>query len=435
MNFANEVEQATDAIAPEQGEAASSAGLKMLVASVAALAIGLVAGTQALGQISNAQLPAISKYWQGPSASMFEIGQADASGTPVAPEAREQAALTALEGSPLYPQGLAHVGLAWQAEGRPKASVTNVMRLADRLSRREAISQSWLAEHYLRGNKPDQAMYHIDMMLRANPQIGQPVLTGLSQVIRFPDARRALARLINGGTPWADTFLDFALSGNKPARPVGQLLLLVDPKFTGSRRMEFKGRIVRRLAEDRDFDVLYALYPRLVTDTRAPNPWAFDRLVGLPPSAWSLAGDARFGGAVERNRTGVGLRLQGWVMPGTRAVVMHKLFSVPAQGEWQIVSRRLNSPPAPEAYANWRVSCATAGPSAPYRESVNLLEGPVLAALPLNGMGCRLFMLELVMSGGEAADSAQLNLTEVGLAPLGAASTPALEVTEAEVMP
>lgn len=431
MNIASETEQSADAT--QLDDTPPSTWTRSLFGGLVAAVVAVVAGTQALAQITAAPLPVISAQWQRPAVAFFEVGQVDAAGLPVDPAQRERSAKIAVEASPMYPTGLAQIGIARQQARRRAETILPFMQLADRLSRRDPVSQGWLAEYYLRANKPDEAMYHVDMMLRSNPEIGQPVLNGMAQILVAVDARRAVARLINSRPRWTDSFLDVALSGDKPARPIGQLLLLVNRDIVSSRRDEFKARVIRRLVEDRDYDVLFALYPRMIFDRPGVNPWAFGHVKGVEPVAWSVAGDARFGGTIEPSQTVDAVHLEAWVMPGKRAVVMQKLFSLPATGEWQVVGRRLPSATDPDAYANWRVTCATAGSTQPMRESGNLFAGPAVTALPLNGMGCRNFLIQLVMSGGEAAQAVGLNLSDVRLVPTGSQS--ALPVPVNEVVP
>lgn len=430
MNNASEFDEFTGALLTV--EATTSRQMKTLMSYLVAVTIAIIAGIQAMALVLSAPSPLVPQLWQDPSAILQNVLKSDAVGKPTAPKSRERDARAALEASPLNAMGLAQLGYSWKQQGRSARSIFSIMQMADRLSSSEPLAKSWLIDYYLRSNKIDEALYHIDILLRAHPGLGRPLLDGLAQIIGYGEAQPPVARLINARPIWTDAFLDVALSGSKPALPVGQLLLLVDQNIATSLRTEFKIRLLRGLTDDRDFDVLLALYPHLVGKNQGSNPWAFDNVAGLPPAAWLGNGDVGYGGSIEHNRSGNGLLIQGWVMPGARSVVMQKLFLLPDRaGEWQIVSRRLSSSKEPQASANWRVTCASPGDPQPSRESGNLLFGPAFTTLPLDGMECRRFFVELVMSGGEATQEVELNLADVSLVPSGARSTlPVLPIEE-----
>lgn len=117
---------------------------------------------------------------------------------------------TALLEHPLHARAIRLLALDTELGG-DKASATRLMRVSNRVSRRDLPTQFWLLREEATAGNWDAALTHLDAGLstKANiwPQLF-PVMTGQLSDARL---RTSIAALLREGRPWTIAFINFAV--------------------------------------------------------------------------------------------------------------------------------------------------------------------------------------------------------------------------------
>lgn len=325
-----------------------------------------------------------------------------------APEMRraEQNALKALAIDPTNVRAVSDIALLRDLQGRREAA-TGLMRYAERLSRRDLITQLWWIEYMSAQGDVAETLRHFDVALRTSssaPSILFPILVTASI---DPEIAAPLSRLVARRPAWADQFVQqLAQSSPDPAAAASFLGRMASLDAPASGRA--LATVVDRLIEGGRPDVAFALFSRYrpeaarqpirngdFSDTPA-EPTAFDW--GFPQEGVSasidrdgLHVDAAAGGGVAARQL---VRLQ----PGRRLLRLSYQASedVGAGGAEPVLSMR----------------CAGSGLAIAAQPATNAGSRTLAFDIPSS---CPLQILEIAVRGGDGLGSAGATIRELQL--------------------
>jgi hypothetical protein len=125
------------------------------------------------------------------------------------------AARSTLKAHPLNAQVLAALGL--DATTAPTSPVTaeRFMQLADKVSRREPLSQMWMIESASAAGDVPKALRHYHTILSTQPTLQATLFPILAAAIDFPDVQQAMRPYLRQQSPWVQSFLEFAVTNAK----------------------------------------------------------------------------------------------------------------------------------------------------------------------------------------------------------------------------
>lgn len=124
-----------------------------------------------------------------------------------------QNALLALLDDPLDAMTLRQ--LAYTLLGANRPVTVPLLKLADRTSRRDLLTQISLIEFEVQSGSADHALRHYDRTLTVYPEMSETLFPILAKAANEPDVRQGLRAYL--GRPWFRPFLSFALKyGTKP---------------------------------------------------------------------------------------------------------------------------------------------------------------------------------------------------------------------------
>jgi hypothetical protein len=140
---------------------------------------------------------------------------------PVEVERLSQRALLA---EPTAVQAVRNLGLYRAARG-DTARARSLMRLAERLSRRDTVANMWLAEDALQRGELAPALVRIDAVLRTDAAAKAVVLPRLAAMLDLPGAGEVLGGMLASEPPWAHDFWSAVVTSGTSPRAAAELRL------------------------------------------------------------------------------------------------------------------------------------------------------------------------------------------------------------------
>jgi hypothetical protein len=196
------------------------------------------------------------------------------------------------------------LALAAEAQGN-REQATYLFGVAHTLSRRDRVTETWLLRDALRAGQYEQAVRHLDILIRVSTRGEEQLIpllvaaTGDPRIV--PPLRQQLAR----APIWKMAFMRYLVSVSAAAPPESMVALsrgLLDPADAD------EGRVLRlmiqRLADLHRYDLAWTMYREAKPGAALPNgPWQ-DSDFGAhdyPPFDWWLADQPEFS-AMRGNR-------------------------------------------------------------------------------------------------------------------------------------
>ncbi|HMP55290.1 MAG TPA: hypothetical protein PKD92_01800 [Novosphingobium sp.] len=298
------------------------------------------------------------------------------------PRNTRQVARAALRVEPLDPVALHLLAFSADPKGQ-SARAVEFARLANRVTRRDLLSQLILIDHAARSGQAGRALDHYDAALRAHPSSRPVVFPILKKALASPSIRRDLAPYFVSRAPWARDFTFFAIDDRQAVRLVSEVVIQAGPMM-GRQDLAFGSPpILTRLIEARAFAEVSALLrlvpggdPRLLQQaewTAASTDPAF----GL--AAWQLASTAT-SSATFVLRDGVRV-LSVYAASGGNAVVASKVLALSPgtyalRQEMELAETGSGARAAGERRAQWRVVCLSADNNATIWQGRDFLSVP-----------------------------------------------------------
>ena len=272
----------------------------------------------------------------------------------------------ALRSDPL--DGRPYRVLARLADARgDKARALELFQVAGRRAPRDPVAHLWLLDHHLRADNPAQALAHLDVLLRTQPELiarFEPLLVALAGA---PPAHEALARVLAEAPPWRARFLATAARKAQDTDAVAPLFDAIRLQPDGLQPAELSPWLDRLVREGRVGQAYLLWASNLPPDRQqslgnvfnggfehAPDPVGFDWRFGRVPGARI----ERLGGAGVTGKAALHLAFGHRRVPFAHVRQMLAL----APGRYQLELRARADALRSERGLVWQVSCVAGGP-------------------------------------------------------------------------
>lgn len=321
--------------------------------------------------------------------------------------------------APLSARSLWMVGKGFEAQKRPVAAHAAMVR-AEKITRRDAAVQLWLADYNLKLGKVASALTHYDLIIRANPDASVEILPRLSVIMTVPQARPYLQPYVRASNPWFEGLLRTAVDTVPKAEPIGRLLVEHRTKVPNTPELEpIYARLVGRLVDEGAQDVALQLYPMLPNGgaaalTNVSGIVDGKAVAGYPPFIWSFANDAYGASLVGLDSRGAGMEFYG--APGTIGMAATKLIA--PRGNTHLRWRVFERSPNMQSSASWVATCVAGRTKGAVQKSTDLMAQTV----PLNAMlsmplpeNCNVVRLDMRIAGGIGINPASLIVGSLAL--------------------
>lgn len=120
-----------------------------------------------------------------------------------------------LRNQPLNPQVLALLGVSAAGPDGTSPTTDRLMKLADRISRREPLSQIWMIESASSADDVSGAVRHYHTALSTNPGLYGTLIPILAKAIDYPEVQSALRPYLRSAPRWKRSFLEYAATNAK----------------------------------------------------------------------------------------------------------------------------------------------------------------------------------------------------------------------------
>jgi tetratricopeptide (TPR) repeat protein len=333
------------------------------------------------------------------------------------PAAVRTLSLAALREQAINPRALRLLGYYADVEG-DSATAEKFIRMAQRLSRRDAATQLWLIEAYARENDTKQTLVHYDIALRTKPDTQTILFPRLLNAIEDQDIRTALKPYIRSKDGWGGSFLYYANANSKNLPTLTDLVVetggLVDPESAKSQELGLLGRLVgeKYFADARRlFLQMPGAKPARMTSA-AFDPSDRDSRFG--PMGWQLIDDPDAGGGFTGKAGDKQISLSLFANSGTTRPVATKLLYL-RPGSYLFNARLANLERGEGGFLRWQLRCPSDASGAPLWtiDSINAALRATFA-VPAN---CPVQFLDLIASGGKGQTGLEATVATVSVAP------------------
>ena len=188
-----------------------------VVTAIGAVLAG-AAFSNALGNVAADAAPTVAARQIGAS-PVIPLATVDlralASGDRTQLDLAQSLARRSLEGQAINPAALALLATAADVQHQSRAA--KLFIAADKLSRRQPLSEAWLLEYYVAAGSIPKALRQYDILLRQQPEFSGAAFPVLAAAIGEPEVQRSLAPYFDQPPPWLADFAAFAaIKGGAP---------------------------------------------------------------------------------------------------------------------------------------------------------------------------------------------------------------------------
>ena len=120
------------------------------------------------------------------------------------PEAAALAA-RAVTANPVDARAIKVLGVLADRAGKPQKAL-ELMTLSDKVSRRDAYTQTWLMQHDLQTGNYAQALVRADALLRVYPEAGKILIPALTTIATDSRGAAAISGQLSTLPPWRSSF-------------------------------------------------------------------------------------------------------------------------------------------------------------------------------------------------------------------------------------
>lgn len=225
-------------------------------------------------------------------------------------------ALSAVATDPLAPKAHAISALSIENSSRQ----AELLSLASRLNRRDLALQGVVLEEALEDADYDRTVATLDQILRVHPDHRQRFYPALLQALAVPEGGAALADLLDGSSPWHQSFLMTASRTSE----VQLVLASIRDKITVPNR-EIDRRLIKGLIRQGALSEARRVYEIARVGTRNDRGGRLTWNAAFPPFDWRLQAQNDFRAQPSRD----GERLEIYVRPGQGGVIAQRIIAAP----------------------------------------------------------------------------------------------------------
>lgn len=256
---------------------------------------------------------------------------------------------------PLEPKLLSIIGVGHDVSGHTKHAA-DVMRVANRVSRRDSISGLYLIENASASGDVRETLRHYNAVLSTQPSLNGVLLPILSSAIVYPEIRTELRSYLKDGTKWTREFL--AVVAEKGSATDLEALLLPLPKaLSTDEYAPILASVLHRIAIEGDRASALRFAAATIPDFSAsyltdlaPHPATLDKQLGL--FAWTFPPDDGIQAEI-----GDGKSLQVRAEPLARGIVAVRDLLLEAGGRYQLAHSLEYEPGSAQIDARWSADC------------------------------------------------------------------------------
>lgn len=326
-----------------------------------------------------------------------------------------------LSRSALNPVALRLIGTAASVGGGFKAGRA-AMGAANRLSRRELMSQLWLIEDAVQRDDVAEALSHYDQALRIEPGSQQLLFPVLTAALEDRQLWAAFTPYVQRPTPWLGDFARHAIRTTKKPVELAEFFrsaggLPRDPIFAS-----LEGDLLKRLLAEGAFQSAKRYFISLpganpaILATASFNEMTIDNR--FIPFSWEIHSPEGMSSGFLRTEDGRAVELRSVLGTAMSGVIARKLVYV-EPGDYRLRVAQRSSLPSEGASVRWELRC---GRSANAIFSIDVALDEALtrrdARVRIPG-GCDAAALRMIASAGIAMDGIEVIISSVELARLG----------------
>lgn len=236
------------------------AGQHVRVACFCALAVplSLVTAANAMGNLDLVSPPSWIFGLPGvkPMAAAQIVDRDIANGKGLArPRRLEPIAVASLRQNPLNVREIRTLGLIAESEGK-QASALSLMRAANRVSRRDPVTELWLIDQNVQSNNLVGALQHYDSAMSSTSTIWTQLFPILDDALTEPQIQSFVARSMSERRAWSRPFVDFAIGTGKHLPEVAGTIMETKRTAAIADWEQLDRSVIQRLSEQRAFAVL-----------------------------------------------------------------------------------------------------------------------------------------------------------------------------------
>ncbi len=295
----------------------------------------------------------------------------------------------------------------YDENARENDAAADKLALATQITRRDIISQVWLAEFYRRRGDIENVMASYDRLLTVKPSAAPLVDPWLRQSLGDPRVQTVIAKYIRQQRPWIPEFLDSAISENINPQALAATFALAATRGPANQSIRpFEESLVATLASGGQYRLARSHAKRLLGD----SGHLIDRLDfieptmddSLRPLLWSSGeNDGLTSGLIQN---GV-VRVEA--LSGARGISLYRVLTR-EPGRYRLTLQMSRADDLPPISGSWTVICLAGGAG-------QLSE----VSLPKNGVGT----ISMDFSIPSSCDALRIALTaaNTGTQPLAGA--------------
>ena len=263
------------------------------------------------------------------------------------------AAMRVLRASPLNGMALAQIGFV--AETDQSGTGAKLLLLAERVSRRDSLTQLLLIDQASRAGDIQATLAHYDRAISVHPATSAQLLPILARAIDDPGIRAGLARLTT--RPWFSAFVLSAAGHDADATQMVVLLDELQGRLAPNKIQEISTHLLPRLVAGEEYDSARALTrsmpgvdPRVIDQIGFTAATLDPRIV---PLGWRLGSDDAIEAEVQGEALVVSVAPERTVLAAERVTLL-------APGDYVLTERVAYDAAAPRAGLEWQISCLPA---------------------------------------------------------------------------
>ena len=387
-------------------------------AAVAAIALGLaiVVGGQSLAvQARRASPEAAMRFGSKPEARLRAAmlagfqDQKRLADPRIARDAR-----SVLADQPLDAPALRMLAFHARQSGRREEAL-RFARLAEKVSRRETLTQILLAEEAARDGNARAALGHIDMALRATNQGRSVLYSVLGKVMADPQIRDEMIGYVHRRTPWLAEFLDHSVRESPAsAANTARLLIAARAERQPSLIEPIAPMLLGALVDQREFGLARDFYRRVrrgapdLTADASMTRATFNPRFG--PFSWEPVEGAASGASVDFAADGEAT-VTAFASSDEKDVALRRTLRLPP-GAYRLFETRRAAAGDASSRMTWRMSCLGKavepiwdGPDGSLEYVAKGIPGPVVPA------SCPVQLLALRANGGSGLEGVEVTIS------------------------
>jgi len=331
------------------------------------------------------------------------------------PEMLERAGRAALRNQAVNVRALRLLSIAAELR-RDTVRSEQLIKLAQRVSRRDMVTQFWLIDEAIRKNNIPKVLSHYDIALRTNSTASQILFPRLQIAIGNADIRKALIPYLQSEVQWGVEFLDFAKTSGSNLPSLVSLIVENGGLGKSDRERRLQLDLIDALFAQQKYDDVRRLYlsgagnnsGRLTSAALAPE----DRLQLLSAVGWQVLNDADAGGSVAADQSTSRPILALYANAQTTRTVARKLlFLPPGVYDFKAVIAAISRGEGQSL--SWQLRCVDPAATGVLWTLKNIVRSTT--ATVTIASGCTAQLLEISASGGSGQVGLDATIRDVSL--------------------